>query len=126
MKVINGNQLQLLAGTDQGNTTVRIRATANDGTWLEMMFILTIEAAELALNVDPNDQSYLYPNPARQLVSLSSEYSFLSVKNPSGVNQNVGFDHVSATLDVSALAPGVYFVTLMKAGKVERQKLIKQ
>ena len=124
--LIHDDQLKIVAGPVEGKAMIGVRATADDGTWLELVFKLTIEAAEIVMNVDPSDQLYFYPNPAKERVTFSPSVTFMGLKNAKGTDQNIMFDLESATMDLSTLVPGVYFVKLHHAGHIEYRKLIKR
>lgn len=83
-------------------------------------FASTLKADEL----QELGHSLIYPNPTRGLVFLKADYpvSFGSVRN--GQGQELTVPNHGNQLDLSRLPTGVYFVTVLLEGKMEKVEKI--
>lgn len=103
-----GNTVYLTSGAGFGNNQIDI----SDMWKFDMPFAVGVEDVKKS-----NAQIQLYPNPALESLSLSTDVSFekIEVHTIYGAKTNVSVDQINdlqATIDVSSLSPGVYMLQL--------------
>jgi hypothetical protein len=75
------------------------------------------------------DEMKLFPNPATQTIRIQSNSKITSskVSDVSGAIRLAAFqDSESLEIDVSDLAPGIYFIETESSGIITRQKFVRQ
>lgn len=99
---------------------------SGDGTFTDQDFaIMTVDVEMLGMSDNAVETINVYPNPAKNILRISSEVSTASIYNIQGqlmmngpVNGN--------SIDISSLPNGMYFVRLNVEGQVVDRKFVKE
>lgn len=112
--------------TAAGNGTVKVTATAKDGSGTSGSADVTITNQESSV-VDVDHNLVIYPNPANDFIRIHSTTPvsgvvFMNISGQEVLNVSSDFEKI----DLSSLKPGVYYANVVLGGDIAHVRLVKQ
>ena len=110
---------------DPGTTNVLVKVV--DGHWCEKVMPINLSTA--SINETTTSTISIYPNPVENVLNINSGDSKIAVIQLFDATGKLisTFNGMTNTLDVSALATGIYILTITdENGRVSRSKVVKK
>ncbi len=119
----NANAVVTPASSLPGSTTVLV--TAEDAS--ELTYTVSFTLAPSSVNEINHNSLTVYPNPAKEIITVSNDVTIKSINIYTIHGQKVNIKMISEnTIDISDLAVGVYTITVTdKLGNISTNKIIK-
>lgn len=109
------------------NGTVNVIATANDGSGTKGVTIITITNQTVGVNDYTFKKLKAYPNPINDIINISVSDHLTSILLFNTIGKRIAsFEPENRQLNISKLAPGVYFLGIANEEKKSVIKLIKE